>query len=317
MQPIHKILYLFQYSFPMIVEDIELNEIKGIDDLLKQFYKAGGFTAKKVGIAINIMEEMVKDDYFIFLTFPACIVATGTRGVIKELVRKKIVNAIITTCGSLDHDLARSFKEYHHGTFDADDAELRKKGIHRLGNIFIPEENYGKIIEEKIQEIFKEGKYSSKEIAWEIGKNLNENAFLFWAWKNKIPVYVPAITDGAVGWQLWMLSQTKKIEIDLLKDENELADIFFSEKKIGGIILGGGVSKHHLIWWAQFHNGLDMAVYITSAPEWDGSLSGARMKEAISWGKLKEKAKHVTIEGDATVIFPLLIAGLLERLSLR
>jgi len=146
---------------------------------------------------------------------------------------------------------------------------------------------------------------------------LNENAFLFWAWKNKIPVYVPAITDGAVGWQLWMLSQTKKIEIDLLKDENELADIFFSEKKIGGIILGGGVSKHHLIWWAQFHNGLDMAVYITSAPEWDGSLSGARMKEAISWGKLKEKAKHVTIEGDATVIFPLLIAGLLERLSLR
>jgi deoxyhypusine synthase len=299
----------------MIVEDIDIN-VSSVDELIKQFYKAGGFSAKKIGVAADIIEEMVKEDYFIFLTFPACIVATGTRGVIKELVKEKVVDAIITTCGSLDHDLARCFKDYYHGSFDANDEELHKKGINRLGNIFIPNESYGEIIEKKVHEIFgsREGKYSSKEIAWEIGKNLKEDAFLYWAWKNGIPVYVPAITDGAVGWQLWMLSQEKKLEIDVFKDEKELADIFFDREKIGGIILGGGVSKHHLIWWAQFHGGLDAAVYITSAVEWDGSLSGARMKEAISWGKVKEKAKHVTVEGDATVLFPLLIASLFERI---
>ncbi|RLF47172.1 MAG: deoxyhypusine synthase [Thermoplasmata archaeon] len=299
----------------MIVEDIDIN-VSSVDGLIKQFYKAGGFSAKKIGVAADIIEEMVKEDYFIFLTFPACIVATGTRGVIKELVKEKVIDAIITTCGSLDHDLARCFKDYYHGSFDANDEELHKKGINRLGNIFIPNESYGEIIEKKIHEIFegKEGKYSSKEIAWEIGRNLKENAFLYWAWKNDIPVYIPAITDGAVGWQLWMLSQEKKFEIDVFKDEKELADIFFDKEKIGGIILGGGVSKHHLIWWAQFHGGLDAAVYITSAVEWDGSLSGARMKEAISWGKVKEKAKHVTVEGDATVLFPLLIASLFERI---
>ncbi len=300
----------------MFVEDIDVRNVRNVDDLVKQFYKAGGFTAKKIGKASYILEEMVKKDYFIFLTFPACIVATGVRGVIKEMVKEHIVDAIITTCGTLDHDLARSFKKYHHGSFDVDDAELHKKGINRLGNIFIPNESYGVIIEKKMREFFDsmEGKFGSREIAWELGKRLREDSILYWAWKNKIPVYIPAPLDGAVGWQIWMLSQEKKIEIDVLKDEKELSEIFFDDKKIGGIVLGGGVAKHHLIWWAQFHNGLDSAIYITSAPEWDGSLSGARVKEAISWGKVKEKAKHVSIEGDATVIFPLLIASLFSRI---
>ncbi len=300
----------------MIVEDIDLKRMS-VNELVGQFYKAGGFTAKKLGEAANIVEEMIKNDYFIFLTFPACIVATGVRGVIKELIKRKIVNAVITTCGSLDHDLARDFREYHHGSFDADDVELHKKGINRLGNIFIPNESYGVIIEEKMREFFgdMEGRFSSREIAWEIGKRLSEKSFLYWAWKNEVPVYIPAIVDGAVGWQLWMMSQEKKMEIDVFRDEKEISDIFFSKEKIGGIIIGGGVAKHHLIWWAQFHGGLDAAVYITSAVEWDGSLSGARMKEAISWGKMKEKAKHVTVEGDATVLLPILAASIIERIQ--
>ena len=72
-------------------------------------------------------------------------------------------------------------------------------------------------------------------------------------------------------------------------------------------MLGGGISKHHTIWWNQFRGGMDYAVQITTAPESDGSLSAARTKEAISWGKITEKAKHVSIEGDATVLLPLLV----------
>ncbi len=300
----------------MIVEDIQIENVKDVDSLIREFYRAGGFTAKKVAMGVNIMEEMVKEDYFIFLTFPACILATGTRGVVKEMVRKKMVDGIITTCGSLDHDMARCFKPYKHGSFDANDIKLHEEGINRLGNVFIPNESYGIIIEEKMREFFEgiEGKFSSREIAWEIGKNLGEESFLYWAWKNKIPVYIPAITDGAVGSQLFIMSQERKIEVDVFKDEKEMADIFFEKEKIGGIIVGGGVSKHHLIWWAQFHGGLDAAVYITTAVEWDGSLSGARMKEAISWGKIKEKAKHTTIEGDATVLLPLMISALMKRI---
>jgi deoxyhypusine synthase len=49
--------------------------------------------------------------------------------------------------------------------------------------------------------------------------------------------------------------------------------------------------------------------------EYDGSLSGARLREGISWGKLKEEAREVTIDGDATVILPLMIGAVLERLE--
>jgi deoxyhypusine synthase len=299
----------------MIVEDIDLSTVSDTDGLIRQLYRAGGFTAKKLGVAADTIERMFTENMTVFLTFPACIIATGTRGVIRELVKRRLVDGIITTCGSLDHDLARSFRPYHHGSFNADDEDLHRRGINRLGNIFIPNESYGNIVEEKMRELFADarGTYSTADICRELGRHLPHDSFLFWAQKNDIPVYVPAITDGAVGSQLWMLSQENAMTVDLFADETALSEIFFNDGEIGGIILGGGFSKHHLIWWAQYRGGLDAAVYITSATEWDGSLSGARLNEAVSWGKVKERAQQVTVEGDITVLFPLLVSSVLAR----
>ena len=91
------------------------------------------------------------------------------------------------------------------------------------------------------------------------------------------------------------------------KDQNELADIIFKAKRSGAIIIGGGISKHHTIWWNQFKDGLDYAVYISTAQEFDGSLSGARPKEAITWGKIKPNADQCFVNGDATIVFPLML----------
>ena len=76
-------------------------------------------------------------------------------------------------------------------------------------------------------------------------------------------------------------------------------------------MVGGGISKHHTIWWNQFRDGLDYAVQVTTAPEWDGSLSGARVREAVSWGNVRPKARRITVEGDATVLLPLILGPLL------
>jgi len=306
------------------VSDINLKKGMTANELVEQMYKSGGFTAKKLAAGVNILETMVKDpDCKIFLSFPACIISTGTRGVIRDLIKNKLVDAVITTCGTLDHDLARVWKDYYHGDFLMDDRELHKKGINRLGNVLIPNECYGIILEQKMQpilsEIYNEGKkeFSTREIVWEFGKKINnENSILYWAYKNKIPIYVPGITDGAFGSQLWMFWQEHKdFKINLFEDEQELMNMVFDAKKTGALMVGGGISKHHVIWWNQFRDGLDYAVYITTAPEYDGSLSGARIREAVSWGKVKEDAKFVTIEGDATVILPLMIASLIDRLK--
>lgn len=303
------------------IKDYNLYEGMKVSELIEQMRDSWGFTAGKIAIGVDILRKMVSDDKCIkFLSFPACIVATGARGVLKEMVKRQLINVIVTTCGTLDHDLARSWRNYYRGSFNLDDGKLHRMGINRLGNILIPNNSYGILIEEKMQELlstlWNEGvrEISSKDLSREIGLRLcNEDSILYWAAKNNIPVYVPGITDGAVGYQLWLFSQEHGIKIDLLKDEHELNDLIFEAERTGALIIGGGISKHHVIWWNQFRGGLDYAVYITTAVEWDGSLSGARVQEAISWGKVKETAKHVTIEGDATVILPLMIAALLSE----
>ena len=309
------------------VKDIELKKGMDADHLVKELYESGGFTAKKLAQGVDIIENMVKEkDCVKFLSFPACIISTGTRGVIKDLLKKKLFDVVITTSGTLDHDLARIWKDYYHGSFMVDDKELHKKGVNRLGNIFIPNECYGKILEDKMQPILKKlykekNKWSTKELIWEFGKHLEkekkkEESIIYWAYKNKIPVFVPGITDGAFGSQIWMHYQEHRdFTIDLLKDEQDLSDIVFDAEKSGALIIGGGISKHHTIWWNQFKDGLDHVVYITTAAEYDGSLSGAQTREAISWGKVKEKADNVTIDGDATVLLPLMISALLERIK--
>ncbi len=305
------------------IRDIELSG--SIDELAKQLYQSGGFTAKKFSQGVDILERILREDCTRFLSFPACIISTGTRGVIREMVKRKMTDCIITTCGTLDHDLARVWKDYYQGSFMLDDRELHKKGLNRLGNILIPNESYGIVLEEKIQPMIEDIYSSEKEISpyeliWKIGENLKseknkESSIIYWAYKNKIPVFVPGIFDGAFGHQLWMFWQNHKdFRLNLFEDEQKLADITFDAKKTGALIIGGGIAKHHTIWWNQFQGGLEYAVYITTAQEFDGSLSGARPREAISWGKLKEDAKFVTVDGDATLILPLMISALLERL---
>jgi deoxyhypusine synthase len=160
------------------VKDIQLKKGMNSNELIKELYESGGFSAKKVAQGVDIIENMVKEkDCIKFLSFPACIISTGTRGVIKELLKRKFFDVVITTTGTLDHDLARIWKNYYHGSFMVDDKELHKKGINRLGNIFIPNECYGKILEEKMQPVLAKlykikQKWSTKELVWEFGKEI-------------------------------------------------------------------------------------------------------------------------------------------------
>ena len=304
------------------VEDVELTPSKDLSAMVAAMGRGGGFTAKKIAVGAEILRTMFRRAACRrFLSFPAALMATGARGILRGLVERKLVDAVITTCGTADHDLARVWAPYYHGDFEMDDVALHRLGVNRLGNVLVPNESYGVVLEKKIQPMLRalwnEGKksLSTKELLWEFGRRAaSRSSLLWWAWKNRIPVYVPAIFDGAVGYQLWAFWQDHKdFAIDQFRDEAELADLVFDARETGALMIGGGVSKHHTIWWNQFRGGLDYAVYVTTAPEWDGSLSGARVREGISWGKVQEDARQVTIEGDATAILPIMIAAALGR----
>jgi len=305
------------------VRDLELTKLTKVTELMDQFSNCGGFMASELAKAETILQSMLRDEKCTrFLSFPACIIATGLRGVIKDMIKRKLFDVVITTCGTLDHDLARIWKNYYQGSFFVDDRELSKRGIHRLGNVFVPRECYGVILERKLQPILskiyeRKKELSTRELIWEIGREISKErrakeSITYWCWKNKIPIFVPGITDGCVGEQLWIFWQDHKdFNVNVLLDEHELSEIAFNAKRSGALVIGGGISKHHVIWWAQFMGGLDYAVYLTTAVEYDGSLSGAQTREAISWNKISTKAKHVTVYGDATILLPLLMAKFL------
>lgn len=288
--------------------------------IARKLARSGGFTGRYFGEAAEVLASMLEDlECNIMLSFPASIVSTGVRGVVAQLTRDNLVDLIITTCGTLDHELARAFNPYYKGEFTLVDEELERSGFHRLGSVIIPKKAYGELIEEKMSDLlsrlYENGlrSVSSIDLSWEIGRVVgDENSILYWAYKNRIPVIVPGLVDGAVGYQLWLFTQSRKdFRIDLVKDENVLSDFVFTSKKLGALMLGGGISKHHTIWWAQFKGGLDYAIYVTTAVEYDGSLSGAHVREAVSWGKVKPKAKKVTVYGDATLVLPFLVSAAL------
>ncbi|MEM3839346.1 MAG: deoxyhypusine synthase [Candidatus Micrarchaeaceae archaeon] len=301
------------------VKDLKIEKGMTVSKLAESMRGMGGFGAQNMIAGIDIIKSMLADkDSFNFFSFPADIIATGLRGAIADAVKN--FDAIVTTCGTLDHDLAKAHGgKYSHGTFEVDDSKLLKMNIYRLGNIFIERDEYGLAVEDAFIEImddiysskdYKE-EYSGYELLWEFGKRIKDSrSILRQAYLNKVPIFVPGIVDGAFGTQLLLYSQRKRFKINVLKDEKALSDIAFEHKTTGALMVGGGISKHHVIWWNQFKGGLDYAVYITTASQYDGSLSGARLTEAVSWGKVKERAKYVTIDGDATIILPVMFAAL-------
>ena len=310
---------------PRKVEDIRIDDAPSLDALVRRLEAAGGFSAREVARGVDVLARILGDrEMTRFLSFPADIVATGTRGVLATLVREGYVDAVITTCGTLDHDLARAFRPYYHGEWDLDDRELHRRHLYRLGNLVIPEANYGAIVERKMRSILGRlwasgvRSLSTEALARAIGEAIPTSArssILRAAADRRVPVIVPGITDGAVGSQLWLFWQDHRaLSLDLFSDEQRLSDLVFEAKRSGAVLLGGGISKHHTIWWNQFRDGLDAALYVTTAVEWDGSLSGARTREAVSWGKVKPDARHTTVEGDVTVLFPLMVGAALERL---
>jgi len=305
------------------VEDFSITKDMQINKIFEQMSKSGGFESRNLADGLYALTDMIKDENCLkFLSFVAAITSTGLRGVIKDMIKKKWFDVVITTCGALDHDIARHFSNYNQGSFTMDDAELTKQNIHRLGNVLVPMESYGPIIEEKMQSFLEEEyakgtrEMSTEDICRMIGSHLGEDSFLYWAYKNDVKVVVPGIVDGAVGSQIWMFSQKHAdFKLNIIKDSDTLAGLIFKAKKSGALMLGGGISKHHTLWWNQYRSGLDFAVYITTAQEFDGSLSGALVREAISWGKVTQDAKQTTIHAELTTVLPFLYLALLIMLE--
>ena len=111
------------------VKDIHISSDTKLSDLISQFGEAGGFVASKVSTATSIVKDMISEDCTKFVSFPADIMATGTRGLMKQMIDNNMADVVVTTCGTLDHDIARVLADYYHGDFAMDDTLLREEAV--------------------------------------------------------------------------------------------------------------------------------------------------------------------------------------------
>jgi len=294
---------------------------EGVDyEKLLESFASTGYQASNFYRAIEIVNEMIKEESKIFLGYTASMVSSGLRDIFRFLVEHKKVDCLVTTGGGIEEDIIKCLGDFILGDFRASGKELREKRINRIGNIFVPNSRYLKFEEfmmPVLQELSDEQKKTGKpilpsEFIWKLGEKINnKNSICYWAWKNKIPFYSPTILDGSLGDMVYFFKYKNKennFVLDIAEDTKNLNDSTIGLKKSGVIILGSGVIKHSLLNAHLYRDGADYAVYINNAQEFDGSDAGASPDEAVSWGKIKTDGISVKVFGDATILFPLLVA---------
>jgi deoxyhypusine synthase len=303
------------------VKDISWKKDTKIFGLVKDL-GSSGFQGTELNKATDCFVKMKREGAKIYLTFTSNMTTSGLRGFFAQLVKLGMADIVITTVGSIEEDIMKAVGEnFFIGSYYSDDVSLHEKGTNRVGNLLIKNVSYEKFEAwmkftlEKLYE--KKNRWSVSELLKEIGFMLKDNNSILYQCSNKnIPMFCPAITDGAFGFHLFLFQQDHPdFIVDVIQDFKELIFSSSHDDKKGIIALGGGVSKHHAIFATLINGGAEYAVYMTTAHEHSGSLSGATTREAKSWGKIKDDADAVTVIGDVSITFPLAMFAALDILS--
>lgn len=283
------------------------------------------FTSRDTANATDILNRMIKDkNCTIFLTLAGSTSAGGCMQVYVDMVKNKMVDAIVATGASIvDMDFfeALGFKHYK-GSPYADDRVLRDNYIDRIYDTYIDEDELQvcDVTIKKIADGLKPGAYSSREFIREMGRYLTKkskkkDSLVQVCFENNVPIFCPAFTDSSAGFGLvkhqWD-NPKKHITIDAVKDFLELTKIKMKAKTSGLFMVGGGVPKNFIqdtVICAEML-GVDVpmhqyAVQITVADPRDGACSSSTLKEASSWGKV-ETIYEQMVYAEATSVLPLI-----------
>ncbi|XP_028394693.1 deoxyhypusine synthase-like [Dendronephthya gigantea] len=316
---------------------IDSETVKGYDfnngvdySALLATYKHSGFQATNFGKAVDEINNMIsrrfelppkegqKTNCAIFLGYTSNMISSGLRETIRYLAEHNMIDCIVTSAGGIEEDFIKCFAPTYIGDFSLKGATLREKGMNRIGNLIVPNDNYctfenwlTPILDQMLHEQKTEKiNWTPSKLIDRLGKEINNpESVYYWCHKNKIPVFCPAITDGSIGDILYFHSyKSPGLILDLVEDIRRMNSQVTFIANSGIIILGGGLCKHHICNANMMRNGADFSVFVNTAQEFDGCDSGARPDEAVSWGKIKATATPVKVYAEATLVFPLLVA---------
>jgi len=311
------------------VKHIKINGKLSVDELIQQFKNSGSFGAGRLSTACDIYERMVRDEECtIYLALAGAVVPAGMRSLIAKLIRERLIDVLVSTGANMVHDAIEAVGGHHYkGHWIVDDNMLYKRNIYRIYDIFVSEEDFLRL-DHRLVDIYDEiaaekaGKtISSSEFTFELGKRLNDpDSILRSAYESKVPIFLPALRDSEFGYAYWLHASKKEFKdtliVDAFKDIPEIIQMFKHSSRNGMIVIGGGVPRNTVQSAAlATRKGMDYAVLITMDRPETGGLSGSTLEESVSWGKVKGNADKIMVVGDAMIVFPIMVASVIERVG--
>jgi len=305
----------------MKVNPINVTNHMKVSDLIDEFDKSGVLGAGRVGRACNILTDMIQDeDMKVFMSLGGPLIPGGMRNIVTQMIENHHVDLIVSSGANITHDLVEAFGGSHYRHEGRDDEDLNEDGIGRIADINVGSDDFT-IFETEIIRIFEKissqkTHISIQELLHEVGLMVgDENSFVAAAAKNNVPIFAPGLIDSMMGLQLWIFNQDHDFVVDAVADMHYLSDIVFEAERVGAILLGGGLTKHYTLASNVIKGGLDAAIQVTMDRPEAGSLGGAPLEEAKSWAKARCGSSLASVVGDVTVIFPLIYAACLDKIS--
>jgi deoxyhypusine synthase len=317
-------------KFP--TEPLDVSGKESMSEFLEQM-RLTAFQGRKLAEIADVWTRMLKKkNCIIWLGLAGALVPAGMRRIIAYLIRRRMIDVLVSTGANLYHDCFEAKGEKHYvGTHFASDVQLRKQRVDRIYDVFADERKFYQTdiwIEKEFCPCLADSRpYSSREVLHLLGKMLEEKgqekeSILVDAYKSKVPIFCPAIGDSALGFAMMFANRRRgrRIVIDSLKDVDESSRITEKAKMTGVVYLGGGVPKNFIqqtaviaSYQTRHDKSHSFAAQMTmDMPVW-GGLSGCTFEEAQSWGKIGRNARTATCYVDVTLALPLIARALAER----
>lgn len=311
------------------VVHMELQPKMTVNQLIQQFDNSGSFGAGRLASACDIFENMVRDkECTVFLALAGAMVPAGLRTTIADLIRRRLIDALVSTGANMVHDLLEALGGHHYkGHWFVDDYLLYQYHIYRIYDVFVPEEDFVKA-DKTLIEMFdqiaakKDGNtLSTNELMREVGMRLKDpKSIVRSAYESNVPIFLPAMRDSEFAYihhiHAVRNNEGKALTINAFQEVPEMLKIMEQSERLGMVVLGGGVPRNSVQHAALMTGkGLDYVVIITTDRPEPGGLSGSTIEETISWGKVKREADKTMVISDALIAFPLMVAAVLERLG--
>jgi deoxyhypusine synthase len=290
------------------------------------------FQGRNLAVAHQIWLQMLAENALVIMGLSGAMVPAGMRRLVAYLIKNRFIDVLVCTGANLYHDLHETLGRHHYlGDPNSDDAELQEQLVDRIYDTFASEEEFREANEwigGFAAQLDNTHAYSTREFLHLLGRELSEIAtedgILTSAYKSRVPIFCPAITDSAFGVSIAISRIEKKnpFQFDVIQDVVELGSVVSKVRSTGVVFFGGGTPKTFV---QQSENaasaltgqtrGHKFAVQITTETPHYGSYSGADFDQAQAFGRLAKNARAVTVRCDATIAMPMLVTSLSQTAS--